>query len=209
MCVTPPDDSIVVIKRNKLIWLLVGCWLAAAIVPVAQADLATGIAAYEQGDYDTAFKEFKTLAEQGNADGQYKLGVMYSNGDGVPHDAKKAEKWIRNAAEHGSAAAQNHLGVMYHHGEGARVRQDYKEAASWYRKAAEQGNALGQYNLGEMYSYGRGVPQHYILAHMWLNLAAAQGNERARKERDIVAERMTHEQIAEAQELAREWKPKE
>jgi len=209
VCVTPPDDSIVVIKRNKLIWLLVGCWLAAAFVPVAQADFATGIAAYEQGDYDTAFKEFKTLAEQGNADGQYKLGVMYSNGDGVLHDAKKAEKWIRNAAEHGSAAAQNHLGVMYHHGEGAHVRQDYKEAASWYRKAAEQGNALGQSNLGEMYSYGWGVPQHYILAHMWLNLAAAQGNERARKERDIVAERMTHEQIAEAQELAREWKPKE
>ena len=208
-CFTPTDDANAVSRRSRLIGWLVGATIVAVFVPMAQADFDDGLAAYEQGDYATAFKEFKTLAEQGNADGQYKLGMMYSNGDGVPHDAKKAEKWIRSAAEQGSAAAQNHLGVMYHQGQGARLPQDHKEAASWYRKAAEQGNALGQSNLGEMYAYGRGVPQHYILAHMWLNLAAAQGIERARKERDIVAEKMTHEQIAEAQELAREWKPKE
>ncbi len=56
-----------------------------------------------------------------------------------------------------------------------------------------------------MYGAGRGVPQDYISAHMWLNLAAATGGENARKAREVVAARMTREQIAEAQARAREW----
>ena len=55
-----------------------------------------------------------------------------------------------------------------------------------------------------MYANGQGVPQDYVLAHMWFNLAAAQGNEDGKKNRDIVAKRMTSEQIAEAQKLARD-----
>ncbi len=86
--------------------------------------------------------------------------------------------------------------------------QDYAKAVKWYRMAAEQGNASAQYNLGAMYGKGQGVPQDYILAHMWLTLAAAQGNEGGKKGRDLAATRMTREQIAEAQRLAREWKPK-
>ena len=56
-----------------------------------------------------------------------------------------------------------------------------------------------------MYDNGRGVPQDYVTAHMWLNLAAATGHEDARKAREIVAASMTREQIAEAQARAREW----
>ena len=74
--------------------------------------------------------------------------------------------------------------------------------------AAEQGDAHGQSNLGLSYAKGEGVPQDYILAHMWFNLAAAQGNANAIKGRDMVAGAMTPAQIAEAQRLAREWKPK-
>ncbi len=77
----------------------------------------------------------------------------------------------------------------------------------WYRKAAEQGNADAQTTLGVMYANGEGVPEDFIQAHMWFNLAAAQGNELGRENRDIVAERMTPAQVAEAQRLAREWKP--
>ena len=79
---------------------------------------------------------------------------------------------------------------------------------SWYRKAAEQGHAKAQLNLGIMYFTGRGVPQDYVQAHMWFNLSAAQGDADATKNRDIVAAKMTPAQIAEAQKLAREWKPK-
>ena len=61
--------------------------------------------------------------------------------------------------------------------------------------------------LGLMYEQGKGVPQDYVLAYMWLNLSAAQGQETAVKVRDIVAGKMTPEQLAEAQRLARDWKP--
>ena len=75
----------------------------------------------------------------------------------------------------------------------------------WYRLAADQGLDLAQSNLGNMYDNGYGVPQDYIQAHMWFNLAAAQGNEDAIGNRDIIAGKMTPSQIEEAQRLAREW----
>ena len=63
-----------------------------------------------------------------------------------------------------------------------------------------------------MYENGLGVPQDYIQAHMWFNLAAASGvadmANRATKQRDLIAGNMTPEQISEAKRLAREWKPK-
>jgi hypothetical protein len=80
--------------------------------------------------------------------------------------------------------------------------------ASWLRKAADQGNAGSQFILGAMYFRSRGVPQDYVSAHMWMNLSAAAGEKDAEKLRDTIATLMTRSQIAEAQKLAREWKPK-
>ena len=62
-------------------------------------------------------------------------------------------------------------------------------------------------NLGVMYAEGRGVPQDYVRAHMWFNLSAAKGEQRAVKVLDMAERRMTPAQIAEAQKLAREWTP--
>ncbi len=88
-------------------------------------------------------------------------------------------------------------------------RGDYATALKEWRPLAEQGDALAQYNLGVMYFMGRGVPQDNVQAHMWLNLAAAQGHELARKFRDLLAEQMTPTQVADAHWLAREWTPGE
>ena len=78
------------------------------------------------------------------------------------------------------------------------MAQDYAEAVKWYRLAADQGAPNAQSNLGLMYGKGQGVPQDYVRAHMWFNLSAAQGNQEAAKYRDIVAQKMTAPQIAEA-----------
>jgi TPR repeat protein len=86
-------------------------------------------------------------------------------------------------------------------------RRDYATALRLIRPLAEQGDASAQYNLGVFYDNGLGVPQDYVSAYMWLNLSAAQGREGAATFRDLVARRMTPAQIAEAQKLAREWKP--
>ncbi len=120
--------------------------------------------------------------------------------------ATALREW-RPLAKQGYAEAQSNLGVMYDIGQG--VPQDYAEAAKWYRKGAEQGYAAAQNNLGFMYEDGQGVPQDYAHAHMWYNLAASSFPPGVRnksvKNRDIVAKKMTPEQIAEAQRLAREW----
>ena len=113
------------------------------------------------------------------------------------------------AADQGQAQAQASIGRAYLNGRG--VPQDYAEAVRWFRLAADQGNARGQAGLGLMYAYGREVSQDYVAAHMWLNLAAAQltgeRGDAGAKARDQIAQSMTREQIAEAQRLAREWKP--
>ena len=86
--------------------------------------------------------------------------------------------------------------------------QDDAEAVRLFRKDADQGDTDAQYNLGLIYTVGSGVPQDYVLAHVWLNLAASQGDKAATSLRELVAAKMTPAQIAEAQKLAGEWKPK-
>ena len=77
------------------------------------------------------------------------------------------------------------------------------EAVNWYRLSAEQGNATAQNNLGVMYNDGLGVPQDHGTAHMWYNIASANGDEDASENRDTVANKMTGVAIAEAQRRAR------
>jgi TPR repeat protein len=173
----------------------------------AWADHSAGEDAYYRGDYATAFRELTPLAESGDVFSEYILGLMYVKGEGGPQDFKQAEYWFFLAAEQGHAQAQDNLGVMYANGLG--VPLDFKEAVRWYRLAAEQGEARAQSNLGLMYAKGEGVSQDYELAHMWFNLAAVQGEKIAADLRDSLAKKMTPAQIAEAQKLASEWKPRD
>ncbi len=170
------------------------------------AEFGAGVKAYNRGDYATALRIMREHSEQGNADAQYTLGFMYFKGQGVTQDYAAALKWYRKAADQGNASAQLNLGILYQGGHG--VAEDYAAAVKWYRKAAAQGSTVAQINLGVMYEDGQGVTQDYVQAHMWYNLAAAQGQKDAEEWRDSLAEEMTPAQIAEAQKLARELKPK-
>jgi uncharacterized protein len=117
-----------------------------------------------------------------------------------------AFRLFRLLAEGGDATAQNRLGQMYEAGQG--VPEDYVLAVTWYRRAADQGSKVAQWNLGSMYEFGKGVPQDHVQAHKWYNLSATQGWEAAAISRGDLGKRMTPAQIAEAQKLARDWKPK-
>ena len=105
------------------------------------ADFNKGYDAYQNGDYATALKEWKPLAEQGYAPAQYNLGVMYDDGKGVPQDDKEAVRWYRLAAEEGYAFAQGNLGVMYAFGFG--VLKDYVYAHMWGSIGSMNGNDKG------------------------------------------------------------------
>jgi clan AA aspartic protease (TIGR02281 family) len=153
--------------------------LTALLVLVAMARAAVSgpfedaTAAYQRGDYATAYRLVRPLADQGNAGAQISLGLMYSKGEGVPQNYTEAMKWFRLAADQGVPEAQFTLGRMYHDGEG--VPLDYAEATKWYRKAADQGFALAQSNLGIDYAKGRGVPQDLAEAEKWFRKGAEQG----------------------------------
>ncbi len=161
-------------------------------------------AAYDRGDYATAYRLWRPLAEQGDVGAQNYLGFMHGTGQGVAQDYVEAVKWYSKAAAQGYAPAQNALGVMYKNGLG--IAEDYAEAVRWYRQAAEQDDASAQYTLGELYKNGFGIAQDYVEAHKWLNIAAANGHTKAATLRNhMERELMTAAQIAEAQRLEHAW----
>jgi uncharacterized protein len=126
-------------------------------------------AAYKAGDYATALRLMRPLAERGNAPAQQVLGAIYYKGEGVPKDFAAAASWYCKAAEQGIADAQAQLGFMY--GLGLGVPEDQAAAAVWIRKAADQGDARAQTYLG-----GMSFPRDYAAAASWWRKAADQGN---------------------------------
>jgi uncharacterized protein len=155
-----------------------GVALGGSVVP-ARANFADAQAAFELGDYQTAYAEFLRLAQAGDSNAETALGVLYDDGHGVAKDQRIAVTWYQKAAEKGNPQAQLNLGVHYELAQG--VELDYAVALSWYRKAAEQGYAPAQVALGNMYYRGRGVPQDKKEANAWFQRAAEQGNASAQQ----------------------------
>ena len=185
--------------------------LAAATALAGDAEDCNNAAALLQTDPARAVSACSNLAEQGDAHAEFMLGAMYNFGEGVLQDYARASLWYRKAADQGVAGAQYNLGVMYDTGQG--VTQDHATALRLYRAAADQGFAAGQLNLGALYQNGDGVPMDYVQAYMWYTLAVAAfppgaDGDRAARNRDQVARRMSPDEISRAQQMAAEWKPK-
>ena len=131
----------------------------------------------KQGRVLKALPLYLQLAEQGNADAQFQIGLIYVNGQDITKDYKQAVAWFDKAAKQGHREAQTKLGFMYATGKG--VEQNYNSAFYWCYKAAEQGDVISQYNLGLMYAKGQGVVKDNSLAVSWYGKAAAQGDAHA------------------------------
>jgi TPR repeat protein len=174
--------------------------------PGVTTNYKTGSDAYERGNYATALREWRPLAEQGDADAQVGLGWLYTNGQGVTQDYAQARYWYEKAATQGNQQAQVNLGTFYNQGHG--VPQDYLKALVLFRLAADKGNALAQVKLGAMYEDGKGVLQDFVQAYQWYYLASASGDKVGVQLRENLAKQMTPAQIVEAQELVRVWKQK-
>ena len=110
--------------------------------------LGGGYQSYLKGDYAAAYREWLPLAELGDVEAQYNLGVLYDEGAGVDQDLAVAADWYRKAAEQGFMDAQTNLGMMYYYGQG--VARDYHEAAKWFRLAADQGDDEASEYLGKI-----------------------------------------------------------
>lgn len=176
--------------------LLAVLWL---LIPTARADFDHAVAAFEKGDYATAIRELKPLADKGDPRSQYAMGVMAENGFGMPRNPAQAAAWYRKAAEQGNTDAQYNLGAMYEHGIGMGV--NYAQAAHWYRPAAEAGDLDALSNLGVLYEKGAGVPQDKVLALALYNVSASQDpdqNSTAARNRQGLANRMPLDDVKKA-----------
>ena len=125
------------------------------------------------------------------------------------HDYVQAAPLLLAEAERGSPVAQTYIGYMYQNGLG--VPRNYAVAAGWLNQAAWQGAPTAQFLLGLLFDKGFGVPQDWVQAEVWLNLAASQAGAGQRdywvRIRDAVAQKLTLDQLAEAQRRAYGWAP--
>lgn len=157
--------------------------LIAFVRPAAADSLVDGLQAYEAGHFGQALQLLTPLANQSNSQAQFRLGMMYYQGQGVPEDEKLAVYWLKRAASQGNTHAMFELGNVYLLGREAAllVPDPDREAALWYFQGASAGHAEAQYHLGLLFLAGKGVVESRKEAANWFKKAAAQNHAEAKR----------------------------
>lgn len=185
-------------NKKKLLFTL---WLV--VLPITQAKSDC----YDKNERKSKnFNHCMQAANNNDAMAQYFLGQMYRKGEGVNKNLIEAERWYRQSAEQGNTLAQYNLGWMFDVGAG--VQRDIAQTLKWYTEAAGQGDKYAPFNMGTMYYRGEGVEKDFVKTYFWFDIAMANGNIKAKKWRNRTAERMTSEQLAEAQKSLQQWRIK-
>ena len=153
--------------------LIVSVAVLLAAAQAGHADFKAGLAAYERGDHAAALEEWLPIAERGDANAQYNVGLLFHRGEVIPQNIAAAARFYQMAAEQGVAAAQYNLGVIHANGQG--VPQNLMEARHWLEKAAAQNVPEAADVLGYMYASGQGVKKDFARALEWYRSAAEYG----------------------------------
>lgn len=159
---------------KKLSYLLILFFVSTVALA---GDLEDGFSAHKRKDYAVALIKYKLAAHMGNSEGQFRLGMMYYNGEGSPVDFTEAIRWIKLSSENGHPVAQFMLGSMYHTGK--KLNKNIDEAVRLYKLSARQGFEPAQFFLGQVYEFGIDVLQDYTEAMFWYRISANQGNAKA------------------------------
>ena len=154
-------------------WGLLIAALAADASSLAVAMTGDAQSAYDNGQFEEARRIWVPLAEAGDPEAQFRRGLLFDLGQGVPKDLATAYMWYRRAAEAGLAQAQFNVAVMQD--SGLVGPRNAVEAARWYTKAAAQGHHRAQYNLAQLYASGDGVLSNTAKAKAWYRVAAHGG----------------------------------
>lgn len=141
-------------------------------------EMKQAMAAYQAGRYQEAHQLWSPLAEQGDANAQYNLGLLYRNGQGVKQNDRQALIWFTRAAQQGLLDAQYNTGLMYMDGRG--VFASKVDALNWWQLAASKGHAEAQHNLAVLYAYGIATGIDTVKALELWRQSAAQGHKEAR-----------------------------
>lgn len=145
------------------------------------APLDEAIEALDGGRPEEAARKFSSLADAGNAEAQYRLGLMYFTGRGVKENEKRSYDLLLRAANQGHVQAMLQLANVLTFGQqiASVVADPDQEAAKWYFQAASRGNAEAQYSLGVLFQTGKGVERNDKEALHWMAEAAKNGHEAA------------------------------
>ena len=168
------------------------------------ADYEAGVTAAQNGDYETALREFMVAAEAGLDLAQYNMAVMYFTGRGVEQDYAQAFRWTEMAAMQGHLNAQFNLGALYYTGTGTEV--DLEKSLQWYSRAAESQHGEAQYNLATMYELGEGTPIDLVRAHFWASASQYNEFDDAPALLQALSAKMTAEQLSEARGAFARWR---
>lgn len=164
-------------KHQPLYRIAFLCFALAMPIASLAGALEDGHTAFDAQRYEDALRLWQPLAEQGDPDAQYNLGLLYMNGLGVEKDERTALLWFTRAGQQGLADAQYNAGVMFYAGKGVYPSQ--KTAVEWWKLAAGHGHANAQNNLAAMYAFGYGVGQDRGKALALWTAAAEQGHQDA------------------------------
>mgnify|MGYP001827770085 FL=1 len=166
-------------------------------------DFQKGWKAYSSTDYATALAEWQEIADAGDVNACYGMGLLYGNGFGVDLNDELALKYYLFAAEKGHAEAQYSLGIMHQNGWGVPI--DEEEGVKWYLLAADQGIVGAQLALGRVYAMDFTDKYDAVEAYKWFGLAHKSGDLDAKAKLDFLETRMTPEEISEANTRIQAW----
>lgn len=151
--------------------LLSAC--ATNIVAEKASRFDQGVAAYDAGDYPTAYRIWDGLARENDLAAMRNVAQLLRQGKGVEKDVKRSFKLYQEAAEKGLVTAMANVGDMYMAGDG--VDKNVEAAAAWYARAAAAGLSLAQWKLADMYDTGVGVQKDPARSRALLERAARNG----------------------------------
>jgi uncharacterized protein YgiM (DUF1202 family) len=164
--------------------VILAAWLLCGSAFAQDDPMQRAITAYEAGDFLTAGQLWEPLANEGNAQAQYSMAVLYHKGQGRPADFGKALDWYRKAAEQDHVNSLFNLGVAYWEGRG--VARNLEDAVQWWRRAAELEYGAAQHNLATAYYLGQGAEQNVEEAIKWFRKASDNGYARADKALNVI-----------------------
>jgi len=181
--------------------VLICCLMLLLCCGLRAEDLADADDAFDRGEFVTAFELYEALANEQDPSATYRLGLMHEQGLGTDVDAALAVSWYQKAQALESPEAITALAALHFRGIG--VIQNFKESFRLNISAAESGYAPAQYNLAVAYANGVGTFRDPVRAHMWFNIAAANGYSNAAQSRDRLASGMAEAEVNRAQQRAK------
>lgn len=185
--------------RVKAVSLVCWVFVVSAFPTIISASDSSNVKVFDS----PAYKQLFNSAQNGLADAQYKLGLIFEYGRGVTKDDAAAHSWYNKAAMQHHPDALYRLAILHDNGWG--ISADKQKALQLYKAAAQNGHTLAQHDIAIMYFQGSGTAKSSLEAYKWMKIAQSSGNPLMQKHLNLLAKSMSLDEIEVAEYLAQDW----